>query len=64
MRFIKGAVKIAKGLYYKSIGEAHTDGAPIYCNKCKCFHQGICPEYRKEGDVLIKEGIEEVKNNY
>ena len=60
MSFIKGAVKIAKGLYYKSIGEAHTDGTPIYCSKCKCFHQGICPEYRKEGIVLIKEGLEEM----
>ncbi len=57
MSFIKGAVKIARGLFYIGVGSGKYDGAPRYCKKCGGVHVGTCPEYKDEGEELLKEVI-------
>lgn len=58
MSFIKGAVKIAKGVVNIAKGSGTYDGVPQHCKKCGGVHVGACPEYRDEGEMVIKEYFE------
>lgn len=45
MSFIKGALKVVKGVVNIAKGSAKYDGAPQYCKKCDGVHIGACRHY-------------------
>lgn len=57
MSFIKGALKVAKGMANIAKGSAKYDGAPQYCKKCGGVHVDACPKYKDEREELLKEVI-------
>ena len=60
MSFIKGALKVAKGVVNIAMGSAKYDGAPRYCGKCGYPHIGACPDSGEKGMVQLKEGLKEI----
>ena len=62
MSFIKGALKVAKGVVNIAQGSAKYDGMPHYCKKCGYSHVGACPDSAEKGMEQLKEGFKEIKS--